>query len=165
VRRTLVAVVVLLVVNAGSSRGQTNDRGPLTTGWLEIAGGPASTGNGAGAISGWLGGDGWVVGARRSGTSLGHVDGYTARTEWSALIGVQSRSGRMRGLLAAGIASTGGDTLFQVQLPSEVAPSFHAAGSISLSRYFGVGASLFGVAGDHVHFWAAAFAIQIGVLH
>jgi hypothetical protein len=70
----------------------------------------------------------------------------------------------MRGLLAAGIASTGGDTLFQVQLPSEVAPSFHAAGSISLSRYFGVGASLFGVAGGHVNFWAAAFAIQIGVL-
>jgi hypothetical protein len=163
-RRPLLAVVVLVFANGGLLWAQSDNRGPLRTGWLEIAAGPASTGNGAGEISGWLGGDGWVVGARRSGTRVGHVDGYAARTEWSALIGVQSRSGRMRGLLAAGLARTGGDTLFQVQLASETAPSFHAAGSMSFSRYVGVGASLFGVTGDHVRFWAAAVAIQFGVL-
>src|SRR5438132_13630162 len=42
-------------------------RSPFTTGWLEIAIGPASTGSGAGSISAWLGGDRWVAGARRSG--------------------------------------------------------------------------------------------------
>lgn len=163
-RRAVVAILVLLVANGRLLRGQTDDRNPIKTGWIEIAAGPASTANAAGAISGWFGGDGWVVGARRSGTSLGHVDGYSARTEWSALIGVQSRSDRVRGLLAAGIATTGGDTLFQVQLPSEIAPSFHAAGSISLSQYSGVGVSLFGVAGHHVRFWAGGVAIQFGVL-
>jgi len=155
------------VLTTSTATAQSDSKHLITTAWLDLGIGTASSRSLAGFAGAWAAGNRFAVGVRASGANAGSSAESSGIQDVAFLLGPTFHGHAGSVVIGVGIDRVGGvsgtEPYYPV-LPTETGFATHASATLLAGRHVGFGLSFLGADGRRVHYTAFALTVRIGKL-